>query len=90
MVQCLARARVHVYRLGLAGVTAAAVTFGAPAIGQAATIPGLGGLSATGVSGTTTTLENLIAAEGQEMLAIEQAASAAIAAMGDAAKISAQ
>jgi len=74
----------------LGGVLASAVTFGAPAIGQAATIPGLGGLSATGVSGTTTTLENLIAAEGQELLAIEQAASAAIAAMGDAAKISAQ
>jgi len=67
----------------LVGVVASAIAFGAPAIGHAATIQGLGGPT-TGASGTTSSLANLIAAESQELLAIEQAASTAIADMGNA------
>jgi len=56
---------------------------GAPAIGQADTLPGL---SAPTSGSNMNTLENLIAAESQEMALIEQAASTAIGAMGDSAK----
>ena len=90
MVQCLKRTRVRACGLALGGVIASAIAFGAPASGHAATIQGLGGPPTTGASGTTATLANLIAAESQELKAIEQAASTAIGAMGDAAKIPAK